>query len=153
MMRLRPMGREEFTAFRESFVREWAADLARADELPEAEALAHAEARTLLSLPHGLATRHHFLFIIVNEEERVGTLWFSILGHRAFIDDLTIDPPFRRKGHGLRALALLEEKAAELSCTRIGLQTWRHNPGAVALYEKSGYQTTGVQMRKAIVKR
>ena len=148
---LRPLQPEEFAAYRESFIRDWAVDIAQVDQISVVEATAQATRRTDDSLPDGVATQGHELHAIVCGDERVGTLWFSVEdGRQAFLDDLTIDEPFRRKGYGRRALELFEARARALGLSRIDLHVYRHNPDAVRLYEKLGYRITGLKMRKAI---
>ncbi len=149
--RLRPLSPEEFSAYRESFIQDWALDLARVEHLPPGEAIAQATLRTDASLPGGLATPGHHLLAILCGDERVGTLWFSVGAEgRAFLDDLTIHAPFRRLGHGKAALELLEHEALELGLFRIDLHVYRDNPGAVALYQALGYAVTGLRMRKTL---
>ena len=75
-LRLRPMTPEEFVPWREVFVREWGEDLAQADALPLSEAIARATERTDADLPAGPNTKDHHLFVLLDGEVRVGTLWF-----------------------------------------------------------------------------
>jgi ribosomal protein S18 acetylase RimI-like enzyme len=146
---LRPLRPDEFARYRETFIQDWAADIARVEELPDADAIREATRRTDASLPEGVATVGHHLHAILRGDERIGTLWFSVdEQRRAFLDDITIDAPFRRRGHGARAIALLEARAKELGLVRIDLHVYRDNPAAIALYEKLGYRTTGLKMRK-----
>jgi ribosomal protein S18 acetylase RimI-like enzyme len=150
-LRLRPMRADELPAFREAFVRDWAADLAIVDGLAPAGALAEAARRTDASLPDGVATAGHFLHVILAGDTAVGTLWFSIDERRhAFLDDITIGEAFRGAGHGRGALALFEEQARALGAVQVDLHVYRHNPRAIQLYERVGYQTTGLKMRKVL---
>lgn len=50
-------------------------------------------------------------------------------------------------GYARRALQALEA-AAKRGVTRIDLHVYSHNPSAIALYQKVGYRTTGLNMRK-----
>jgi ribosomal protein S18 acetylase RimI-like enzyme len=148
---LRPMQQEEFAAFREAFVCDWARDIARIDDLPIAEATAQAAARTDADLPDGAATKGHFLFVILRGKERVGTLWFSVSLQRcAFLNDITVEESSRGRGYGPRALDLLEVKAQELGLTWIDLHAYAHNSQAIDLYRRLGYRTTGLKMRKML---
>lgn len=151
-MKLRAMTPEEFVPWRALFVRSWGEDLAKADDLPLAEAVAVATQRTDSDLPHGPATKNHFLFVLLEVDQPVGTLWFSIdpATKRAFLDDVEIAPALRGKGHGRKALALLEQEASKRGCTHVELNVYRHNAGAIALYEKLGYETSRLAMRKKL---
>ena len=87
-LHLRPMRADELAAFRESFIRDWAADLARIDDVPAAEALRQAAQRTDAELSAGVATRGHHLFVLVAGDEAVGTAWLSVTATgEAFLDD------------------------------------------------------------------
>ena len=148
---LRPLQPEEFADYRESFIRDWAADISRVDQSSLADATIQATRRTDASLPEGVATKGHQLYALICGDQRVGTLWFSVDAEgNAFLDDITINEPFRRRGYGRRALELFEAKARELGLLRIDLHVYRDNPSAIALYEKLGYRVTGLKMRKAL---
>lgn len=150
-VRLRPMSAAEFPSFRASFVLDWAADIARIDDLSFADAEAQAASRTDQNLTDGPATPGHRLFVIVDGEVPVGTLWFSYEpGKPAFLDDITIREEFRGQGYGRRALELLEVEARTLGLPRIDLHVYTHNPTAIAVYQKLGYHTTGLKMRKML---
>jgi len=147
---LRPLHPAELDGYRASFIRDWAADLARVEDLAPAEATREATRRTDASLPAGLATPGHHLHAILSGGDRVGTLWFSVEDGRAFLDDITIDAPARGHGYGRQALLQLEALVRALVLTRIDLHVYRDNPRAIALYEQLGYRTTGLKMRKAL---
>lgn len=150
-LELRPLRADEFAQYRESFIRDWATDIARVDDLPLAEATIEAAKRTDRDLTDGFSTKGHHFYALVCGDERVGTLWFSVVEDRhAYLDDITVGEPFRGKGFGRRALELFEAKASELDLTRIDLHVYRDNPRAIALYEKLGYRTTGLKMRKVL---
>ncbi len=149
-MKLRPMTQAEYGPFREAFVRDWAVDLARGEELSLPDATAQATQRTDAELTEGPATKNHFLFLLLEGDQQVGTLWFSVEGDRAFLDDVAIAPAFRGQGHGEAAMALLEQEAKARGCAHVTLNVYRHNPAALALYEKVGYATTKQTMRKKL---
>ena len=150
-LRLRAMSAEEFAPWRETFVREWGEDLARADDLPLDEAIARATRNTDADLPSGTKTTNHFLFVLLEEAQRVGTLWFSIDANgRAVLDDLAVAPQLRGKGYGRQALVLLEAEAASRGCRHISLNVYRRNAAAISLYETAGYETTQLGMRKRL---
>lgn len=147
-LRIRPLTPNEFTTFRTTFILDWAADLAHIDNLSPSDAVSEATRRTDASLSDGLETEGHYLFALVQAENLIGTLWFSVTNQRAFLDDLTIHKDYRGRGHGQGALELFEAEVLKLGLKRIDLQVYVHNPRAISLYEKSGYRSTGVNMRK-----
>ncbi|MEO8704816.1 MAG: GNAT family N-acetyltransferase [Kofleriaceae bacterium] len=147
---LRPLLPAEFAGYRASFIRDWAADLVRVEDLSPADAVREATRRTDASLPQGFTTLDHHLYAILSGTDRVGTLWFSVADGHAFLDDITIDEAARGQGHGRRALVQLEALARALGLVRIDLHVYRDNPRAIALYEQLGYRTTGLKMRKSL---
>lgn len=143
---LRPMTDDERVAFRAAFVRAWADDLARLDDLDDAAALATATTRT----DADLAAPGARLFTIVAGTRAVGSLWMSIDGNHGFLDEITIDAGARGQGHGRAAIALAEDLARAAGATRMELNVYQHNPRALALYEALGYVTTKRTMRRAL---
>lgn len=65
---------------------------------------------------------------------------FEFRGHDAFIDELFIDAPHRRRGFGRQAVAFVERKARERGVRAIHLEVDRGNDPALELYRKSGYK-------------
>jgi ribosomal protein S18 acetylase RimI-like enzyme len=86
-------------------------------------------------------------------DQKVGILWVAI-NHRglptAFVFDVEIYEAFRRCGYAEQAFLRLEEEMKALGMTKIGLHVFGHNHAARALYEKVGYETTNIQMAKAL---
>jgi ribosomal protein S18 acetylase RimI-like enzyme len=106
-------------------------------------------------LPEGLATPLHHLFKVVDEEGRkVGILWINEQdrgGERiAYVYDIVIDAPHRRRGHAQAAFALMEDKAKELGLAGVALHVFGHNHEARALYGKLGFEPTNIQMFKRL---
>ena len=81
-------------------------------------------------------------------------IWFAVDDKKtvpsSFIYDIRIQEEFRSRGYGTQALRALEEKVKELGVSKIGLHVFGHNHAARALYEKVGYEITGIQMTKKI---
>jgi ribosomal protein S18 acetylase RimI-like enzyme len=68
---------------------------------------------------------------------------FEFRGRDAFIDELYIEPEFRRRGLGRRALEFLEEKARASGVNALHLEVDRGNDPAMELYRRSGYENHG----------
>jgi diamine N-acetyltransferase len=64
---------------------------------------------------------------------------FEFHGHDAFIDELYIEPDFRRRGFGTQAVAFLEKKAREIGVNAVHLEVDRGNDSAFQLYRRAGY--------------
>ena len=141
---------DEFESFREGFIEDWAIDLAKVENLPLELARAEATRRTDADLTDAVETEGHRLYVITADDDRIGTLWFSFGEKRAFLDDITIDEEHRGQGHGRRALELMERELQGLGVELVQLNVYAHNPGARSLYDRIGYEVTGVKMSKKI---
>jgi ribosomal protein S18 acetylase RimI-like enzyme len=65
---------------------------------------------------------------------------FEFHGRDAFIDELYVEPQFRRQGIARRAVQFVEERARELGVNAIHLEVDDGNDPAAELYHRSGYQ-------------
>ncbi|MFO0744481.1 MAG: hypothetical protein U1F43_02260 [Myxococcota bacterium] len=70
---LRPMTEPELAAFRQIFAADWAADLARLDDLTPEAALAEATSRVAAELGRGLATPGQHFHVVMAGDEPVGS--------------------------------------------------------------------------------
>jgi diamine N-acetyltransferase len=68
---------------------------------------------------------------------------FEFRGRDAFIDELYIEPEFRRMGLGRRAMEFVEEKARALNVNALHLEVDRGNNPAAELYRRTGYEDHG----------
>ena len=68
---------------------------------------------------------------------------YEFRGRDAFIDELYIEPEFRRMGLGRRAMEFVEEKARALNVNALHLEVDRGNDPAVELYRRTGYEDHG----------
>ena len=64
---------------------------------------------------------------------------FEFHGRDSFIDELYIEPQYRRKGIGRRAMQFVEERARELGVNAIHLEVDQGNDAAAELYRRAGY--------------
>ena len=156
MIELAEMPRERFPAYRENLIREYAQDKVRAGEWSPEEAPRLAETSTDDLLAQGTDTEDHYLYLLLERatEDEVGVLWIAIrdsgAGRSVWIYDIEVYEAFRRKGHATRALLALEKEAANLGAEKLELHVFGHNPGARALYERSGFTPTSIVMSKAL---
>jgi ribosomal protein S18 acetylase RimI-like enzyme len=64
---------------------------------------------------------------------------FEYHGRDSFIDELYIEPQYRRQGIGRRAMQFVEERARELEVNAIHLEVDQGNDPAAELYRRAGY--------------
>ena len=156
MLQLVPMTEPEFQAFRAADIAEYAQEHVKAGRWGPEESLRLAEQEFNDLLPDGLATPNQYLFALTDEAlgTQVGRLWFAVQQEgsepTAFVFNIVIFEAFRRQGYGMQAMQALEEKVRALGLATISLHVFGHNQAARALYEKLGYVTTNVMMRKIL---
>ena len=156
MMQLVPMTETEYLAYLESDIQHYAEEQVKAGNWHPSEALEKSRREHQQLLADGLATPHQYIFSLQDEETglKVGTIWFAVddkkLRPSAFVYDFVIHDEFRRKGFGTQALRALENKLKELGVNKISLHVFGHNHAARALYDKVGYEVTGILMSKTL---
>jgi ribosomal protein S18 acetylase RimI-like enzyme len=64
---------------------------------------------------------------------------FEFRGRDAFIDELYIAPPYRRRGLGRMAMEFAEKRAKELGVNAVHLEVDDGNDPAMELYRRIGY--------------
>jgi ribosomal protein S18 acetylase RimI-like enzyme len=64
---------------------------------------------------------------------------FEFHGHDAFIDELYVEPAYRRRGYGRQAIAFVEKKAHEMGVHALHLEVDHGNDPAIELYCRAGY--------------
>lgn len=166
---LRPLAPEEFDRFLELHIPAFAAAKAASGEWPAAAALDEARQAFARALPQGLASPRHELYALVAEGSvaessatgdsgaggaRVGWLWLELrrdaLVPHAYLYELSIDEPFRRRGFGRQAIALAAARCREVGVSRLLLHVFDHNRAAIALYEQCGFTMTDHWMALAV---
>lgn len=155
-VRLVPMTREQFAAYREGAERGYAeAILSSGSGTPE-EADAKAAEDFGRLLPDGLDSEGQRLWTAVDDSlgEQVGMLWLGFRetseGLSAFGFDLEVRHDLRRRGYATSIMQAAEQVCRELGVVRVGLQVFGDNPGAQALYERMGFEVTSTQMAKRL---
>ena len=138
-----PFSVSDFSAFRESSIKEYAQDLIASGQSTEADAHKAASNEFDEILPEGFCTPYHFLYHITNKQgEIIGFIWFESRENDAFICDFAINENQRRKGYGRKALTELERIVGEKGIAIISLHVFEHNIPAIALYQSMGYQVS-----------
>ncbi|MFH1183595.1 MAG: GNAT family N-acetyltransferase [Chloroflexota bacterium] len=156
MVRLTPMTQEQFAAFLERDIRDYADEQVRAGYWSRPEALRRSRQEHTRLLPDGLRTRDHHLFAIEDAEtdQPVGVLWLNsrLVSSRpsGFIYAIEVNEPLRRKGYARQAMLELEEVARGMGLKQLALHVFAHNDAARALYEKLGYGITSLNLSKEL---
>lgn len=152
MITLEPMTEAEYQRFLEPAIAEYAQDHVEAGQWTAEEAAEQSRKEFLALLPDGVKTPNHYLFTLVNEaQQNVGMLWFAMRGQgEAFVYDVRVDAAFQRRGYASQAFLELEDKVRALGGVRIGLHVFGKNHGAIAMYNKLGYEPTNILMAKTL---
>jgi ribosomal protein S18 acetylase RimI-like enzyme len=69
---------------------------------------------------------------------------------RAYIDNLVVAQESERKGVGRALLAFVERRAREQGYREVVLDVFAGNDGAIAFYERQGYQPDHIRMVKPL---
>ena len=152
------MNAEEFAAYLERAVPEYAEDKVASGQWSEASALELSRQGYDELLPQGLATPGHFLFTLreTGTQAVVGALWYGIqerAGQRiAYVYDVLVEPLHRRKGYATQAFQALEAEVSSRGLCGVALHVFGHNETAQALYARLGYQATNIDMFKKLPK-
>ncbi len=156
MKTLVPMNEVQFQRYLQIMIPEYAQDKVRSGQWAQSQALELARQSMQTSLPQGLATPDHHLYVMEHGPQRavVGMIWIAAMQRGdckvAHIFDVMVDEPYRRQGHATWAFAELEKRALELGLSGLALHVFGHNPQAHALYVKLGFLTTNINMFKAL---
>ncbi len=85
------------------------------------------------------------LFLVGTFDGRIiATVMGGYEGHRGWINCLSVDPDFQRKGLGRRLMRAIECQLRALGCPKINLQVRSGNLDALRFYEKIGYEKDNV---------
>ena len=95
-------------------------------------------------------------FVATIDGERCGLISFYpdkdyFTDHpRAYIDNLVVAQEAERKGVGRALLAFVERQARDDGCREVVLDVFARNHGAIAFYERQGYQPDHIRMAKPL---
>jgi RimJ/RimL family protein N-acetyltransferase len=149
---LRPLEGELYQSWFAEAVAGYADDNIKSGRWTEAEALQQSMQEFQKLLPDGPATSKQHLYSIVEVagDTPVGVIWFAEEEGRggAFIYDLMIFEPYRRRGYAEQAMRAIEPLVRALALDHLGLHVFGVNAPARTLYRKLGYVETNVIMRK-----
>ncbi len=126
--------------------------------IPEELARERVRRGTAKFLPDGLDTAGHHLLAAENETgEVVGNAWVgpdpnqvSGSATSAWLYDINVFEPFRRRGYGSGILAAAEQLIAAEGKTALALNVVGDNHAAIELYRQNGYDVSSMSMRKRL---
>jgi len=156
MIRLRHMHAHEFSGYLAYFIPDYAAEISSNYDVDPETARRQAEQDVAADLGQGVDSPGQDLFCIVMEHESenpvVGYFWCKPgpKGGSVFISDFCILPLYRGMGYAKQALAALEATYADAGFLDIKLRVAADNDKAQRLYLGTGFQTTGINMRKPL---
>ena len=151
MVKLRPMEQADFEAYLEEGIQRYAQAHGEAGNWEPSQALEKSRKEHQQLLPDGLESRNQYLFSIIDaSDQKLGILWVNIENGRAFIYDFRIDEAQRGKGYGKQGLMALDEKLKSMNVESVALHVFGDNITAQELYKKTGYQITGIHMKKVL---
>lgn len=149
------MQEDEFSSYLDSFVLEFAAEVASTYGITERAAQEQVKREMELDLPDGINTTGHVLLCLVDSidpERLVGYLWYkqNLETNMAFIMDFSILPAYQGQGLGKQALIALEQELKRQGFQQIKLRVAPDNNRARHVYEATGFQVTGINMSKPL---
>lgn len=152
--RLLPLQPENFSAWLETAIAEYARDLL-ATGLSLEEAREQASTKLAGYFPKGEPLAGHVIFNVLDgENEEVGYLWIGPDNSDSpaawWVWDVFIVPSQRGLGYGRATMILGEEYARSQGATTLGLNVFGANRAAQALYDSLGFEITAIQMRKEL---
>ena len=164
MIELQKMVVEKFESIMEKRLLEYISDLeVYQEEFKEkfdASPKKFAERQWSQMLPDGINTENNYFWIIkkLDSVEPIGNLWLLKYPKKkeTFIADIFLKKEYRGAGYGTFVLKFVEKIAKMDHFTKaIELHVFKHNPRAVKLYERIGFENieedfTGYTMIKKI---
>lgn len=152
---LRPMTVQEYGAYRERVIPDYATDLQRARGMTPEAALEYAAEAFAPTLDEAAAPDRSWLFrVLTDDGDAAGWLWLGPHPSRAdaaFIYDVIIDEPWQGQGLGRATMLAAEEFARTAGLTRLALNVFGWNHRAERLYRSLGYEVDSTTMSKPLV--
>lgn len=154
MISFRPVEQQEFAAFVDYFVTDYAMEIVANYRLSEGDALQQARREVESSFPEAENTPGQVLLCIMQAQQHIGYLWYKpdVEMKSAYINDFYLFPRFRGQGFGSEAMKRLEEKLEADGFTQLKLRVAAENQQARHVYEANGFAVTGINMNKLLGK-
>jgi len=153
-VRLEPMTRGQYVAYRALAEKSYGENIAKSGMLPSHEAREKAADDFACLLPNGRNSPGHEFFTGYVLDEPVGLLWLHFEdrsdGPYVFGYDFEVPVRSRRHGYGSALLVAAERLCRARGVISVGLSVFGFNDVARSLYERSGFEITSQQLRKPL---
>lgn len=155
-VRLDPMTPAEFDEWLVEAIPSYAAEKAACGQWPADQALDRSAQAHRDLLPDGVSTVGHLLYTVRDADSgaAAGMLWVHYEAgpgcRDAYLYQIQIRQECRGRGLGSAALLALSAELAAAGVRALGLHVFAENTGARRLYERLGFQVTGVHMLKVL---
>lgn len=138
----RPFTQQEYNAYEEWSIGNYAQALVRSGTESEKDALCVSAEEYEEMLPEGMQTPDNYFLYAENERgQNVGFLWYTVVEEgEVFISDLSVSPEYRMQGYGFAMMRKLEQQLMEEGVDLISLHVFDYNTPAINLYKKLGYE-------------
>lgn len=156
MITFRPMREDEYPAYLEYFIADYAREIASNYRLSADDSLARATQEIADDLPQGVNTPGQRLLCLMaesdNTNQHVGYLWYKpdTAMRTVFIYDFHVFNAFQGQGLGKDALRAFEHDMQDKGVEQIRLRVAGDNERARHVYEASGFGVTGINMSKSL---
>lgn len=156
MISFRAMTKDEYPAYLDYFINDYAYEIESNYRVPPRDSLARARQEISEILPDGVNTHGQILMCIVahsdNTNRHVGYLWYKpdSTKRTVFIYDFHIFNSSQGLGLGKQSLRAFEAYLQAKGFKEIRLRVAGDNARARHIYETSGFGVTGVNMSKSI---
>jgi ribosomal protein S18 acetylase RimI-like enzyme len=148
------MTEQEYDAYRDRCVPDYAADLVRARGMSPEAALSYADETFAKTLAEATAPeRTWVLRVLTADGEAAGWLWLGPHPYRddgIYVSDIEIDEAHQGRGLGRATMLAAEEIAREAGLRHVALNVFGWNGRAEGLYRSLGYVTGWTQMSKPL---
>lgn len=147
---LRRVKESEFPAFTQESDTEYFHERAKADQISLEEATTRAQRQIATIRSLGFHTPGHHYFWVDSEKEKIGRVWIFIKDGQSYLYEIYLYPQARGQGFGKQTMDALEDFAKKEGARSIMLNVFAFNSTAQALYQKQGYRTASMHMRKSL---
>jgi len=150
-----PMDQKQFSAYLEKAIERYAAENVKAGYHTVKEAIEKSKEDHLRLLPEGNVTPDNHLLIVRDKLTGaiIGSVWLRMkygAQPSGFLFDIFLEERFRGQGLGASVMMELERLAVKMGARSLFLHVFAHNPAAINLYKKLGYEMKSMNMGRSL---
>lgn len=154
-MELIKMTKEQYAGYRSEFIDSLGIAYEKNCAMNRTNAVAAAESHLNDTLPNGLYTKDHDLFMASQDGNIVGSVWVAWYRNlpisTAYIYDLRVISSKRGQGFGRVIINCVEQLAQELSMKQMLLHVFHSNQNAFRFYtQRAGFEMQSSFLRKSL---